>query len=69
MPAQKKKPLKKGYRSTESKYKGGASEMYVTYDLAQETRAGRATVYPKVQRVYIAGDVKGWDIGKHNHVG
>ena len=27
-----------GYRPTESKYKGGAHEMYVTYDLEQETR-------------------------------
>lgn len=51
-----------GYRSTESKYKGGAHEMYVTYDLEEKTRAGTA-VYPKVKRVYIAGDVKGWRAG------
>ena len=30
------------YRSTESKYKGGAHEMYVTYDLEQRTRGGHA---------------------------
>lgn len=54
---------KRRYRPTESKYKGGAEEMYVTYDLAQETRGGKRAIYPKVQRLYIAGDVKGWDIG------
>lgn len=46
------------YRSTESKYKGGAQEMYVTYDIRQETRSGKTTTYPKIKRVYIAGDVK-----------
>src|SRR5215470_378488 len=51
------------YRSTESKYKGGASEMYVTYDLEQKTRGGGSALLPKVKRVYIAGDVKGWDLG------
>jgi hypothetical protein len=30
------------YRSTESKYKGGAHEMYVTYDLEQKTAADKA---------------------------
>jgi hypothetical protein len=38
------------YRATESKYKGGAHEMYVTYDLEQRTRSGSA-IYPKVKRV------------------
>jgi len=51
------------YRSTESKYKGGAQEMYITYDLKQKTRAGDEKVYPKVKRVYIAGDVKDWKTG------
>jgi hypothetical protein len=54
---------KSTYRSTESKYKGGASEMYITYDLQQATRGGGTTVLPKVKRIYIAGDVKGWDLG------
>jgi hypothetical protein len=45
------------YRTTESKYKGGASEMYITYDLEQKTRGGGSTLLPKVKRVYIAGDV------------
>jgi hypothetical protein len=52
-----------GYRPTESKYKGGAREGYVTYDLRQETRGGGAAVYPKVKRVYIAGNVKDWAVG------
>lgn len=52
------------YRPTESKYKGGAQEMYVTYDLKQETRGGGSALYPKVKRVYIAGDVKDWKTGK-----
>ena len=52
-----------GYRSTESKYKGGAHEMYVTYDLEQKTRGGTHAVYPKVKRVYIAGDIKDWRTG------
>ena len=51
------------YRPTESKYKGGAHEMYVTYDLDQRTRGGSAR-YPKVKRVYIAGDVKDWKAGE-----
>src|SRR5437868_2832436 len=54
---------KSGYRPTESKYKGGAHEMYVTYDLEQRTRGGGTALYPKVKRVYIAGDVKGWHVG------
>jgi hypothetical protein len=51
------------YRSTESKYKGGAEEMYITYDLKQKTRSGDSKLYPKVKRVYIAGDVKDWKVG------
>jgi len=51
------------YRATESKYKGGAHEMYVTYDLKQKTRGGEGKMYPKVKRVYIAGDVKDWKTG------
>src|SRR5207302_7403276 len=51
------------YRPTEAKYKGGAEEMYVTYDLSQETRGGGHALYPKVQRVYIAGQVKDWHTG------
>ena len=51
------------YRPTEAKYKGGAHEMYVTYDVDQKTRSGQSAVYPKVKRVYIAGDVKGWKTG------
>lgn len=49
-----------GYRPTESKFKGGAEEMYVTYDLEQKTRGGGHALYPKVKRVYIAGDVIDW---------
>jgi hypothetical protein len=52
-----------GYRPTESKYKGGAHEMYVTYDLQQKTRGGGRAPYPKVKRVYIAGQVKDWKAG------
>src|SRR5438128_490094 len=51
------------YRPTESKYKGGADEMYVTYDLEQPTRGGGTAVYPRVKRVYIAGNVKDWKVG------
>jgi hypothetical protein len=51
------------YRSTESKYKAGASQMYVTYDLDQRTRGGDSATYPKVRRVYIAGDVTNWQVG------
>ncbi|HKY55827.1 MAG TPA: hypothetical protein VJM08_16040 [Anaerolineales bacterium] len=51
------------YHPTESKYKGGAQEMYVTYDLKQKTRSGNSKLYPKVKRVYIAGDVKDWKTG------
>lgn len=51
------------YRPTEFKYKGGAHEMYVTYDVRQKTRGGNSKLYPKVKRVYIAGDVKDWETG------
>jgi hypothetical protein len=51
------------YRATESKYKGGANEMYVTYDLEQKTHGGGSATYPKVKRVYIAGDIKNWKVG------
>jgi hypothetical protein len=54
---------KSAYRPTESKYKGGAHEMFVTYDLEQKTRGGGSAMYPKVKRVYIAGDVKDWKAG------
>lgn len=37
--------------------------MYVTYDLPQETRGGGMAMYPKVKRVYIAGDVSDWQMG------
>jgi hypothetical protein len=51
------------YRSTESKYKGGAHEMYVTYDLDSKTSSGSHTTRAKVKRVYIAGEVKNWKKG------
>jgi len=51
------------YRPTEAKYKGGAAEKYVTYDLEQATRGGGSAVYPKVKRVYVAGEVKDWQVG------
>ena len=51
------------YRPTESKYKGGAHEMYVTYDLEQKTRGDGSAIYPKVKRVYIAGQVLDWQVG------
>ena len=55
--------VKRPYKSTESKYKGKAKEMYVTYDLWQETRGKTRALYPKVKRIYIAGDVKNWQVG------
>ena len=55
---------KRRYRSTEAKYKGGAQEMYVTYDLHQKTRGAQSALYHKVRRVYIAGDVTNWRTGQ-----
>jgi hypothetical protein len=52
-----------GYRPTESKYKGGANEFYIVYDLDQRTRSGETALYPKVKRVYIAGRLKDWTVG------
>jgi len=54
---------KRGYRPTESQYKGGADEMYITYDREQKTRGGNYALYPKIKRIYIAGDVKDWKVG------
>src|SRR5207244_2801763 len=51
------------YTPTEAKYKGRAREMYVTYDLPQRTRGEGKALYPKVKRVYIAGDVTDWKLG------
>ncbi len=53
----------RGYRPTESKLKGGAETLYLTYDLEQKTRGGGSALYPKVKRVYIAGEVTGWEAG------
>jgi hypothetical protein len=38
--------------------------MYLTYDLEQRTRGGGSALIPKSKRVYIAGDVKGWQLGE-----
>jgi hypothetical protein len=54
---------KRSYRPTESQYKGVADEMYITYDREQKTRSGNYVTYPKVKRIYIAGDVKDWKVG------
>ncbi len=54
---------KRHYRPTESQYKGGADEMYITYDREQKTRGGSHALYPKVKRIYIAGKVKDWKVG------
>jgi hypothetical protein len=54
---------KRTYQPTEARYKGGAQEMYITYDLEQETHGGGHATYPKVKRVYVAGDVKDWHVG------
>ncbi len=51
------------YHPTEAKFKGGAHEMYVTYDLEQKTRSGSHAIYSKVKRVYIAGALKEWKMG------
>lgn len=51
------------YKPTESKYKNGADEMYVTYDVQQKTANGQPALFSKVKRVYIAGDVQSWDVG------
>ena len=56
-------PSATNYRPTEAQYKGGAEEMYVTYELLQATRGDNKAHYPKVKRVYIAGDVTGWEVG------
>jgi hypothetical protein len=53
----------RGYRPTELKLKGRAETMYLTYDLEQRTRGGGSALYPKVKRVYIAGEVTGWEAG------
>src|SRR5258708_36650588 len=51
------------YKSTESKYKGGAQDMYGTYDETQTTTSGREAAYPKAKSVYVAGKVTDWRVG------
>jgi hypothetical protein len=57
-------PSESHYTPTEAKYKNGARDYYVTYDLEQRTRGGGTSVFPKVKRIYIAGDVKDWAVGE-----
>jgi len=54
---------RKHYHPTESKYKGGADIMYITYELKQKTRGGNTALYPKVKRVYVPGEVQDWKVG------
>ena len=37
--------------------------MYITYDLRQKNRGDHTAMYPRVKRVYVAGDVKNWKAG------
>jgi hypothetical protein len=53
------------YKSTGLKYKGGAHEMYVTYDIKRETRSGTSSATPRVKRIYISGRVKNWHVGNY----
>jgi hypothetical protein len=52
------------YKATAAQYKGGAAERYITYDLWQATRGERQALYPKVKRVYIAGNITDWRVGE-----
>jgi hypothetical protein len=54
---------KSTYRPAKSKYEGGASEMFITYDLDQPIRGVGHALVPKVKKVYIAGNVEGWKVG------
>ena len=56
-------PHPHAYKATETRYKGGAKDMFVTYDISQMTRGGHNATYHKVKRVYIAGTVKTWHLG------
>ncbi len=47
------------YKPTEAKFKGGAAECYVTYDLPQANRS-KQVLMPKVKRVYVAGKILKW---------
>jgi hypothetical protein len=51
------------YRATDSRGKGGAAEMFVTYDLQQKTPGDKNAEYPKVKRVYVSGKVRHWKAG------
>lgn len=51
------------YTPTEAKYKGGAEQKLITYDLPQKTRGGGTADYPKVKRVYVAGEVEDFSVG------
>lgn len=53
-----------GYTPTEATYAGGAEELYLTYLLEQETRSGGTATYPKVQRVYLPGELVDWTLGR-----
>ena len=52
-----------GYTPTEARYKGVADDYSITYDEQQRTRGEKTARYPHVKRVYIAGDVKDWEVG------
>jgi hypothetical protein len=51
--------VEKGYRPTESKYKGGAHEMYVTYDWSRPSswwRFGTGAEAPLKAAALVKGD-------------
>lgn len=52
------------YTPTEAKYKGGADERYLTYELEQRTPTGSHAEHPKVKRVYVSGDLEDWSVGE-----
>lgn len=51
------------YRPTESQYKDGAAEYYLTYDLEQRTAGDAETQFPHVKRVYLSGELRDWTVG------
>ncbi len=55
---------KHNYNSIESEYKTRSRNMFITYDLEQRTRNGNTAIYPKIKRVYIAGNIKDWKVGR-----
>jgi len=54
---------KMAYKSTQSKYKGGAHTYYIIYEIMHQYRGKVRKMRKRVKKVYISGVLKNWERG------